>query len=358
MSNKQTISNENIQTNDKIDDYYDTMYKQYIKQQHTITKKLEKIDGENIHIPVFHEYEMLSRFNYNVQQLKKIAKHYKLKLSGNKPQLVTRIYSFLFLSNLTVKIQKITRGMLVRKYFKLHGPGFLTRSLCTNTSDFLTMEPLDDLSFEQFFSFKDEDNFIYGFDLQSIYNLIYKTKGPIKNPYNRHIIPVSVVETFRSLLRLSKILKIDVLTNIKEDDISIKKAIELRTVSLFQNIDLLGNYSNPKWFLDLNREQLVKIMIELLDIWAYRAHLSISTKRAICPPHGNPFPPGQTMNGLRFVENIDDIRQTVLITLEKLVNSGVDRDSQCLGAYYVLGALTLVNVDAASSLPWLYQALN
>lgn len=357
MSNKKDISNQHLQTSEKNTDYYDIICNKYIKTP-TIMKKLEKIEGENIHIPNFHEYEMLTRFNYNVQQLKNIAKYYKLKLSGNKPQLVSRIYNFLFLSNVVVKIQKITRGMIVRKYFKLHGPAFYNRTLCTNASDFLTMEPVNELSFEQFFSFKDDDNFIYGFDLQSIYNLIYKTKGPIKNPYNRGIIPQHAIDTFRSLLRLSRILKIDVLTNIKEEDVSIKKAIELRTVALFQNIDLLGNYSNPKWFLDLNRQQLIKLIIELIDIWAYRAHLSILTKRAICPPHGNPFPTGQIMAGIRIMENIDDIRNIVLITLEKLVNSGVDRDSQCLGAYYVLGALTLVNVDAASSLPWLYQALN
>lgn len=357
MSNKQIIADKIPIINDAISEYYDTIAKKFLKN-YTPSKKLEKIESENINIPTFHEYELLSRYNYNVQQLKQIAKYYKLKLSGNKHQLVERIYSFLLLSNIAVKIQKFTRGMLVRKYFKLHGPGFLNRSLCTNTSDFLTMEPLNELSFEQFFSFKDEDNFIYGFDLQSIYNLIYKTNGVIKNPYNRHIIHVSVIEKLRSLLRLSKILKIDILTNIKEENVSIKKAIELRTVALFQNIDLLGHYSNPKWVLELNREHLVKLMIELLDIWAYRAHLSIPTKRAICPPHGNPFPQAHTMSSLRFMENIDEIRKIVLDTLEKLVISGIDRDSQCLGAYYVLGALTLVNVEAASSLPWLYQALN
>jgi len=44
--------------------------------------------------------------------------------------------------------------------------------------------------------------------------------------------------------------------------------------------------------------------------------------------------------------------------LEKFVNNGVDRDSKTLGAYYVLGALTLVNDSAASSLPWLFQSVS
>lgn len=354
MANKKHNTHENAVINDSVSDYYDTIANRYTKVP---SKKMEKVDSENMHIPEFHENDMMTRFNYNLQQLKQIAKHYKLKISGNKQQLVSRIHSFLFLSNIAIKIQKIARGMLVRKYFVLHGPGFKNRSICTNACDFLTMEPLEEMSFEQFFSFKDEDNFIYGFDLQSMYNLLYKTNGPIKNPYNRHPIPANVVETFRALIRLSRILKIDILTNIKEDEVSNKKAIELKTVALFQNIDLLGNYSNPKWFLDLNRQQLVKLMVELLDIWAYRAPLTLETKRAICPPNGNPFPP--LFNSiLPTIETIDDLRIIVLHTLDKFVNSGINHDSKCLGAFYVLGALTLVNVEAASSLPWLYQAVN
>ena len=36
--------------------------------------------------------------------------------------------------------------------------------------------------------------------------------------------------------------------------------------------------------------------------------------------------------------------------IEQLITKGVDEDSRKIGAYYVLGALTIVNVDAAASL--------
>ena len=98
--------------------------------------------------------------------------HYKLKVSGNKSQLVTRIYSFLYLSNYSIKIQKNIRGFLQRKYNKLQGPGFKNKNVCTNTTDFFTMDNLTELPNRQFFSFKDADGFIYGFNLLSIY-IIY-----------------------------------------------------------------------------------------------------------------------------------------------------------------------------------------
>jgi hypothetical protein len=138
-------------------------------------------------------------------------------------------------------------------------------------------------------------------------------------------------------------------------DMTNKKTIEMRALSIFQNIDALGNYSDPKWLLSLNKIQLIRFIRELIDIWCYRALLTIDTKRKICPPIGNPFLK-TNYNILHNTENLDIIRKHVLELMDKFVNSGVDKDSKSLGASYVLGALTLVNNDAATSLPWLYQA--
>ena len=39
--------------------------------------------------------------------------------------------------------------------------------------DFYTLEKCSEISFNQFFSFKDNNNFVYGFDIVSIYNLAF-----------------------------------------------------------------------------------------------------------------------------------------------------------------------------------------
>ena len=342
---------------DNFNNIFDDIYNNNVKL--ITTNKLKKIDNDLMCIPNFNEHNMLLQYNYSVQQLKSIVSHYKMKMNGNKTQLITRIYSFLYLSNFITRAQKWIRGYLLRKYNNLHGPGFKNKNVCTNTTDFFTMDPLTELPNKQFFSFEDADGFIYGFDLLSIYNLIYKCDGQIKNPYNRLPISSKNIEKFRDLLRLSHILKIPVCTEIKDihEEISIKKSIELRALTLFQNIDALGNYSNAQWFLNLSKPQMIKMIRELIDIWAYRAPLSNETKRAICPPTGNPFTRLVNFNQLHTIENIDEMRKYTLEILEKFVNFGIDRDNKCLGAYYVLGALTLVSEDAATSLPWLYQAV-
>ena len=186
-----------------------------------------------------------------------------------------------------------------------------------------------------------------------------KSSGDIKNPYNRNLIPDSLFKNIRALIRFGRILKININLNFEDSikNISNEKAIELRALSLFQNIDALGNYSNLVWFISLNRNQLIKFIRELMDIWNYRAQLSNETKRNICPPIGDPFR-NLSIPYINTEQNLWNVRKVLLDIMEKLVNSGIDRDSKSLGAYYVLGALTLVNTEAATSLPWLFQSVN
>lgn len=333
-------------------------------------KEEKSEEGEEFQIPSFNEHSSLIKYNYNVQELKLIAKAYKLKVTGNKSQLVSRIYPFLYLSHLAVRVQKVVRGFIQRKYIKTCGPAYKNRSLCTNQVDFLSMDELTNIPNHNFFSFKDENGFIYGFDLVSIYNLIKESKKEskkevegfggegaehfIKNPFTTRPIDPKVMKDLITFVRLSKVLKLDICTEMVDasKELSFKKRIELKALSLFQKIDALGHYSKCGWFLVLDKRQLIKFVSELYDIWIFRASMSAETKQAICPPYGNPF------TGVLSAENIDDLRELILVMLEKMVDSGIDKDSKCLGAYYVLGAITLVNYEAAIALPWLYQAVS
>jgi len=351
-----------------LEDYMNKLVFKYEKNL-KMNKKLNKLntsENEESSILTIYDYNKLTENNYNIQQLKTIAKFYKLKLSGNKKELISRIYMFLFLSSYIIKIQRIFRGRLQRRFNEYFGPALNKREICTNDTDFVTMDDLKDLQYGQFYSFKDNDGRVYGFDIASIYNLIYKNTDTINinkvggiNPYNRNKIPSFVMIDLKMIVRTSKILKIKI--NLDFDtgigNVSNTKSVEMRTLTLFQNIDSLGNYSSPEWFLTLNRNQLIKFMRELSDIWNYRAQLSNEIKQKICPPNGDPF---RNIN-LSYIVNEDDvlnIKKKVLDVLEKFVNNGVDRDSKTLGAYYVLGALTLVNDSAATSLPWLFQSVS
>lgn len=322
-------------------------------------KKPMKVDDDQISIPTINTYNNLVYYNYNLTQLKNFAKNYKLKISGNKKELFNRLYSYLYFSSYAIKIQKIFRGNISRQYKRLRGPAILNRQLCTNSDDFVSMEPVSEIPYHQFLSYKDTDGFVYGFDITSLHTMLQKNGKETRNPYNRNEIPVSLISNLKSLIKLGKLLNIDINLDFEDDStkVSFEKAIELKIIGLFQQIDALGNYSNANWFLSLNQIRLSKFVKELEDIWNYRSQLTPQMKRNICHPNGDPFR-NLSIHYVQTESNIWNVRKVVFDILDRFVNSGVDKDSKALGAYYVLGALTIVNSEAATSLPWLFQSFS
>ena len=190
----------------------------------------------------------------------------------------------------------------------------------------------------------------------SFFNLIKKSASTI-NPYNRLIINNKVICAFYKILSIGKILKKNICTQIVDAtlNLSAAKCFEMRVIELFQMIDALGNYSNPAWFLSLSNMSLIKFIKELGEIWNFRAQLSLNLRIQLYPPNGNPF------SNISVSALINDPQNTKLVVLELMelfVKMGNNTDNKTLGSYYVLGALTLVNHDAAIALPWLFQSFS
>jgi hypothetical protein len=322
------------------------------------SQKIEKIRATEYEIPIFSEYKKFISINYPVSFLKLIAKHYKLKQSGNKQLLKERIFNFLLQSTYCLIIQKHFRGHLLRTYHKCFGPALYNRSLCMNDTDFFTLENISEIPQNAFFSYKSGNN-IWGFNIISIYNLFAKfsSNTDVLNPYTREKIDDQIFHKIRQLVYLNKLFKtpVNIIINNNNSDISNKKKLELRCLDLFQYMDELGNYTDCKWFLSLNRFQLIRLVRELTDIWEYRAQLSHEVKQEICYPYGNPFryiDPNYTNLGFLSLQKM------ILSIIEQFIKKGINREMSNLGASFILCGLTLVNVDAAMALPWLYQSVS
>lgn len=340
-------------------------------------KAFIKIVDEDFNIPNYSDYNHLLTTNYSVSQLKLIAKYHKLKTTGNKEYLKKRLYNFLYFSCTITNIQKQVRSYLIKKYIKLHGPGFYNKALCSNDVDFCTLDNLNNIPYNQFISLKDENDHIYGFDILSLYNLFMKvtknnkTRTPneltntntnllnVQNPFTNIFFSYNVLKQLLEYIKLSNLLKIHI--DLNYDDLahlSINKQTEMKILTLFQRIDSLGNYTNIKWFLELDKYGLIRFIRELVDIWNYRANLSQETRREIVPPRGNPFYDEHlNVNNLPQY-NFAQIRKYSITIIDLMINKGINENSCLLGSYYVLCALTMVSSDAANTLPWLYEAVN
>lgn len=319
-----------------------------------IVKKREELSINN--------YSTLLVVKYKIDELKKLCTKYKISKGGNKDELTKRLYDYCKNSAGPLKIQKVFRGFLNRKLHKLQGPALMNRKICTNDMDFFTMDDMIEIPATQFYSYKDDDNFVYGFDIVSLYNLIKKEGVHAKNPYNRNELGNKVKDNVTNMIRISKILKIPVDIDIKNEVMDPAKRMELKILELFQTMNSYGNYANSEWFSQLPRNLHIRFARELVDIWNYRALLTMAKKQEICPPHGTPFlgTPYFTNvvnnNVLNNLSNETLMKYNVQI-IENLVKSALDIDNKMLGTFYVLSALTLVSQPARDAMPWLYEAV-
>jgi hypothetical protein len=324
------------------------------------------------------EYEKMKTAKYSLADLKGLCSHYGIKKSGTKPDLTQRIHTFLKHTYFIQRIQRSFKTFLSKKYYRLCGPGYLHTSNCVNDTDFYTFDKLSNIKPMELFTYRDTDNKIYGFHIASIFHLIITSYPTITNPYNRNVIPSSIIKNVYEKLIYGSIIGFRVSVKLDEDDnnsdkdedsanggaatttgLSREKQEELFIVDLFQHINTLGNYSDSEWFIALQREELIRFIRNLHDIWYYRANLSQEAKERICPPHGNPFVLHNSHVNLNILTllTFSEIRTICVSVIERITRRGISQEDQCLGAFYVLATLTIVNQDARNALPWLYEAV-
>lgn len=304
---------------------------------------------------------------FKVSQLKDILKQNKLHVSGKKSILVDRIFNHFHKVRVTVNMQSYYRKKLVNRIFQLKGPALKKRTICVNDTDFYSLEPLENIEFNDFFSYTDDKNFTYGFDVNSLL-ILMKKPGNIKNPYNREMLSHDVIMRITTISKLQKYmyprkraLSIEQ-NNIREDVIERMKLTRLledddRINKLFYEIDLLGNYTSSSWFSNLTIDSLLNLIRYIYDFWNI---IPAVTKRKICP-HFNPFQEGlrNTNFGLREnMENVNYVKRACITVMENMVYTGINSEYKQIGTLHVLRALTMVSIEARANLPWLYESVD
>lgn len=304
-------------------------------------------------VQTYKDYNYIRDNSYTVPELKEIGKRFSLKFKQKKKkEMTTELYNFLRNNHCAQKIQKVWNHFFIKLFNKSQGPARIKRELCNNIEDFLTTETVKEIDYYFFISYKDTDGFIYGFNLISIHNLIIKRDT--KNPYTRNAFSVELIELVQNRINYNKILN---KTHHEIQD-QCQPCINSKIITAFQKIDQLDNYTQAEWLIDLPQPSLRRFILELYDIWDYRAQLSRETKALICPPNGMPFRevPMHIIQS-QYNINIGLLKQFSLIIINNFINSSPLRDNQKLGAIYILSALTLVNTSAAESMPWLYHSV-
>jgi hypothetical protein len=317
--------------------------------------------------------ELPDLMKYKQKDLKYICKKNILHVTGKKSILVERIKNKYERDYNAHIIQKYVRRKIAINYIYFKGPAVKTRQ-CTNDTDFLTLESFDKLHIKDFFSYTDVDGFTFGFDFTSIYGLIKRSKTP-NNPYNRKEIPKKIIYILRRLRKMNRIYypkenKIEnkLMRNTNEfliqdsnqmlvqlERLRTNKTFNDRVSNLFYDIDQLGNYTVPDWLIELSRDNFLKFIKFLYEIWNYRAGISPETKINICPYY-NPFNYKGICRDFSINASIITLKNMAIGICENLFYTARNDEYKKLSAIYILMALTTVSNSARNSIPWLYES--
>jgi hypothetical protein len=294
-------------------------------------------------------------------------------------------------------IYKHFKPFLIKKCNQLRGDCFELKKKCINDTDFYTLEPLNNIPFNQFFCFQDEKGFYYGFNIFSFEHLIpYRgSKKKCLNPYTRDEVDESLVQNIAKLIRLTKITEINI-TDINKEPIETSdltnepiitlqirntrfmgnsiyprnlnlneqqkhimemmiekrnKSLDSRIQDVFYEIDFLGNYTERVWFDEMSRGQYIRFFNQLHDYWRNDGHIQVSLKYDICFLTGDPF-----YNLLmKHSHNLsfDEIKEACLIVMENLTFTGKDDESRKMGVIYILINLSFVSENVRNAISWL-----
>lgn len=140
-----------------------------------------------------------------LQVLKNTLKSNSQPVTGNKRELIIRLDNYYRRIWFIINIQRVFRGFLVRESERIRGPAKIRRDICNNETDFYTMESVSEIPSSEFFSYRDCNNFVYGFNQNSLMSM-FKLSRKLVNPYNREEIPFAVLMELFSLYKKSLIL--------------------------------------------------------------------------------------------------------------------------------------------------------
>ena len=239
------------------------------------------------------------------------------------------------------KIHTAWRRWLARRA----GPLLWFRTESNNPFDFFSTEPVETIPMKDFVSFVDTGKG-YCMDSKSAMSLLEhaaKTGEPPLNPFNRAALPALFLR------------RVALHTGGKGwatlQPVSDLQKFALATTDLFRLVEDLGYYSDPAWFLELSRQQLQRLYMELADIWYHRAALSAADRQRIVPgntPFGVPVRTTLSMQQKA-------LRPLLLNTCRALLSSASVRSDKQLGVMYLNGAMSIVSAGASVAYPWLHD---
>tara|TARA_B100000902_G_scaffold385349_1_gene426600 strand:+ start:292 stop:1224 length:933 start_codon:yes stop_codon:yes gene_type:complete len=306
-------------------------------------EKFTNVEGDYLKKDILNTIQKLYGYDDNIKKLKKgelfsilVGQFLNLDKYNDKNDIQK-----------IITIQKLYRTKKNKLLDNLRGEGFNDKKKCMNETDFFTYETYDEIKDRYFFSYKDEKDFIWFFDIRSFKKLMEMDQP---NPYTMRNIPIDTINNAKYLLTKLKLGESDEIEDKKKVILTRKQIMKQKTTDLFSEITQCGYDCQPEWFLSLNIRLLKKLYQKLEDIWNYRLQLTPEMKSRICPPNGLVY--NVSINEVNGIQSTYSVQEIILNETLKF-NNAVNIEDRKLGYIYFLIGLGQVSIQCYTSHQWL-----
>jgi hypothetical protein len=209
-----------------------------------------------------------------------------------------------------IKIQSHIRRYLLYNKFKLMGPGVYNKAM--NDDDFYYSTRKREITHIYYFSYNDESNNIWMFDIRSIYKLI---KDTIKsyNPYTRLEIPINVKSNIYKIINILKNKNIDIHLEHEKLEANIENKINDIIIKLTSH----GYNIEKSWIDSLTLRKMKKLYSSFQDMWYYRLGLTSDIRSQIISDRL--FNTNNTT--INYINDINKIKIILFQDIYKLINT-------------------------------------
>lgn len=347
---KKMIQNRNIfldnNKNDKfvsiLDYFFDDSLGDFSKFKINNTFKKNKL--------MYTKNELIDLVKLNSKKDSENKELFKVRKQEYTKNRVKSFFEFVFIGRMNEDkirlIQKNFRIFIKRKNIKQRGLATYNRSICVNNCDFYTFDPLEEIETYNFYSYVDNNKFVYGFHIESISELFKRKKGKVKNPYNRDYFTENVRKDVIELQKLNKKKE-----SIEKQKINIELLVRNKCMDVFYKLDMFGYQTNINWLYDASIVTLRYFYRKLVSYWNYRFGLTSEMKQILLP------------NGDIINQNISIIRNRtsnkyklldkILDILDTLVSSAPTNEEKNIGCILILYSLAEISTECINSNPWL-----
>ncbi len=267
-----------------------------------------------------------------------------INCKGSKQSIINELKLY-FNNNTQYNVKKI---IIIQSLYRRWS--VLRRKKCCNTEDIVTMDLIYDIPIKYFYIFNDKvTKKKYGYDIRFFSKLFFDNSVKPKCPYTLRefdLIEIVMIQKY-----IEKVKSLNITLDIEKPKLTKEQEIQHKCVDIFLRMDMLDNYTQSKWFLDLTQNELLKFYENSRDIWNYRIQMPIEQKRNIIND-GVAF----TLPIIYLAKlNRIALQNMVLREIDRFISEGINREEKKLGAMIMLTALVEVSGDAAQALPHLVQ---